>query len=69
MIELKYNLSEKITNEHPIDVSYKDETGAVEILRSESSHMFTTDGSVVLNVCSVSDKGGHSWFFKTYKIE
>lgn len=60
MTESQNHTSEKSTQEHPIDVSYKDETGAAEILQSESSHMFTTDGSVDLNVCGVSDKGGHS---------
>lgn len=60
MAKLNYNSSEKITEEHPVDISYKDETGASEILQSESAHMFTIDGSVNLNVCSVSDKGGPS---------
>jgi hypothetical protein len=60
MAELNYNSSGNITEEHLIDISYKDETGMSEILQSESSHMFTTDESVDQNVCSVSDKGGPS---------
>lgn len=46
--------------ERPIDVSYKDEIGATEILLLESPHMFTNDDSVDFNVCSVSNKGGCS---------
>jgi hypothetical protein len=58
--EMKDNTPEKSTREHSIDVSYKDEIGAAETLQSESSHMFTTDGSVDMNVCSVSNNGGPS---------
>ena len=53
-------MSEKTAQEHPIDFSYKDEIGAAEILQLESSQMFKTDGSVDLNVCSVSDEGDSS---------
>lgn len=68
MSETKDDSSEKSTQEHPIDVSYIDETGAAEILHSQSSYMFTTDGSVDLNVCSVSDKGRHSLCLRPRKI-
>jgi hypothetical protein len=68
MSETKDNTSVKSTQEHPVDVSYKDETGTAEILQTESSHVFTTDGSVDMNVCGVSDNGGHSWPWKAKQL-
>ncbi len=57
MAELRNYTAGNRIEVHSLDISYKDEIGAAEILEAESSYMFTTDGSVDLNVCSVSDKG------------
>jgi hypothetical protein len=64
MSETKNSMPEKRTQEHLIDISYKDEIGAAEILQLESLHMFSTDGSVDLNVCSVSENGSPSLCLK-----
>jgi hypothetical protein len=50
-------MSKMSVRELPIDISYKDEFGAAEILQLNSSHMFANDGSLDLNVCSVSNEG------------
>jgi len=68
MSETKNNMPEKSTQEHLIDISYKDEIGAAEILQLESLHMFSTDGSVDLNVCSVSEKGSPSLCLKLMNV-
>jgi hypothetical protein len=60
MAEVKDRTTKNTTQELAIDVSYKDEGGAAEILLAESAFMFTNDGSVDLNVCRVSETGGCS---------